>query len=724
MQTSLSSADCLERNSAPLCRSLLRQIVGKSWVSRRDLWYNPHMPVIVPVIAATIASVAELRQAVWSDGRADDAFAVTCTVSAVTRIEDRMCAYWITDGVSYGYVRTTNNVCPAAGERIVARGHVGADSFGWTRAFVESAERLGVGELPTPVSATPEQLNDEALDGRTVVMRGIVTDIVRDEIDPGWRFLLMRTEAGPFFAAVSVAGNVSLDHLVGATVSAKGIANVLPDGGKRKFQTPQLTVSDIADITVVVPTDDDPRHATPIPDNSRQSIGNVRYKSVAALSRMGMRSVEGWVVAVFEHGAELLVKTASEQVFGATLRRAPAPAYGERVVVAGFPTTDLFMIKLTKAIWENAPGSAMREEDIADLPKDFAMENVLRELCAKGRTVRIAGRVVDEGASSFSVQVGRHVVKVDASGMATPPAMPQTGSEVEVVGTCVRNTSAIASRTLFPRTEGFTVVPRSPSDVRIRRSPPWWTPAKMLVLVSALALALLGTFAWNRILRRIVERRSRQLFKTEIAKAESDLRVDERTRLAAEIHDAISQTLTGVSFQIDAAEKTLPTDIDASAGFLSVARNTLLSCREELRRCIWDLRNDTLAAPDFAEAIRRTVRPCVGTAEVSVRFAVKRAHLTDTTAHAVLSIVRELSVNAVRHGRARRILISGEQRNGTISFSVCDDGCGFDPSSHPGPAQGHFGLQGIKERVAKLRGRVAIKSAPGSGTKITVEIGK
>ena len=682
------------------------------------------MTAIVPVIIAAITSVAELRQAVWSDERTGDEFAVTCTVSAVTRVEDSMCAYWITDGTSYGYVRTTNNVCPAAGDRVVAHGHVGADKFGWTRAFVESAERLGAGELPVPVSATPEQLNDEALDGRTVVMRGVVTDIVRDEIDPGWRFLLMRPETGPFFAAVSARENVSLDHLIGATVSAKGVANVLPDGGKRKFQTPQLTVSDIADITVVVPADDDPRHAMPIPDNSQQSMENVRYKSVAALSRMGMRSVEGWVIAVLEHGAEILVKTKSGQVFGAALRHAPAPAYAERVVVAGFPETDLFMIKLTKAIWEAAPGPAMQEDEIANLPKNFAMENVLRDLCAKGRIVRIAGRVVDDDAPSFSVLVGRHVVKVDASGMTEPAAMPQTGSEVEIVGTCVRNTSAIASRTRFPRTEGFTVVPRSPSDVRILRSPPWWTPAKLLVLVSALALALLGTFAWNRILRRLVERRSRQLFKAEIAKAESDLRVDERTRLAAEIHDAISQTLTGVSFQIDAAEKTLPTDTNATAGFLSVARTTLLSCREELRRCIWDLRNDTLASPDFAEAIRRTVRPCVGTAEVSVSFEVKRTHLTDTTAHAVLSIVRELAVNAVRHGRARRIAVSGRQQNETISFSVRDDGCGFDPSSHPGQAQGHFGLQGIKERVAKLRGKVTVESTPGSGTTITVEIGK
>ena len=183
------------------------------------------MTFLVPALATAIASVAELRQAVWSDGHIGDTFAVTCTVSAVTRVEGHMRAYWITDGRDYGYVRTTNDVRLAASERAVVRGHVGADTYGWTRAFVESAERLGTGELPPPLDATPEQLNDEALDGRTVVMRGTVTDIVSDEIDPGWRFLLMRTETTPFFAAVRVREGVSLDNLLGTTVSARGVAS-------------------------------------------------------------------------------------------------------------------------------------------------------------------------------------------------------------------------------------------------------------------------------------------------------------------------------------------------------------------------------------------------------------------------------------------------------------------------------------------------------------------
>ena len=89
-----------------------------------------------------------------------------------------------------------------------------------------------------------------------------------------------------------------------------------------------------------------------------------------------------------------------------------------------------------------------------------------------------------------------------------------------------------------------------------------------------------------------------------------------------------------------------------------------------------------------------------------------------------MNIIRELSVNAVRHGSAHHIWIAGEHQKNTVRFSVKDDGTGFDPQKRPGPMQGHFGLQGIKERVAKLGGSLSIKSTLGKGTKITVEICK
>jgi signal transduction histidine kinase len=89
-----------------------------------------------------------------------------------------------------------------------------------------------------------------------------------------------------------------------------------------------------------------------------------------------------------------------------------------------------------------------------------------------------------------------------------------------------------------------------------------------------------------------------------------------------------------------------------------------------------------------------------------------------------MNIIRELSVNAVRHGSARHIWIAGEHKDNTIRFSVKDDGVGFVPENRPGPTQGHFGLQGVKERVAKLGGSLTIKSEIGKGSKIIVEIGK
>ena len=148
----------------------------------------------------------------------------------------------------------------------------------------------------------------------------------------------------------------------------------------------------------------------------------------------------------------------------------------------------------------------------------------------------------------------------------------------------------------------------------------------------------------------------------------------------------------------------------------------LRSCRTELRRCIWDLRNDALDEKDFSAAIRQTLSPVIGNAALFVRFNVSRAHLNDITAHAILSILRELAYNAVHHGEAKNIRIAGERTATEIRFSLRDDGCGFDSRSCPGPAEGHFGLSGIRDRVGHLGGYFTIESTPGKGTRAFVSI--
>ena len=114
----------------------------------------------------------------------------------------------------------------------------------------------------------------------------------------------------------------------------------------------------------------------------------------------------------------------------------------------------------------------------------------------------------------------------------------------------------------------------------------------------------------------------------------------------------------------------------------------------------------------------------VGTAVLRVRFNVPRARLGDSLIHAVTCVIRELVSNAVRHGRATDLAVAGDLTDGLLAFSVRDNGCGFDSSRCAGVADGHFGLEGIRERVTRLGGTFSISSAAGGGThaKVTIPV--
>ena len=84
--------------------------------------------------------------------------------------------------------------------------------------------------------------------------------------------------------------------------------------------------------------------------------------------------------------------------------------------------------------------------------------------------------------------------------------------------------------------------------------------------------------------------------------------------------------------------------------------------------------------------------------------------------------MRELAVNAARHGKATEIRVAGAIDIDQLQFSVADNGCGFDPKAAPGPAEGHYGLLGVTERIEGLEGKMKIESAPRRGTKVTISL--
>jgi signal transduction histidine kinase len=95
--------------------------------------------------------------------------------------------------------------------------------------------------------------------------------------------------------------------------------------------------------------------------------------------------------------------------------------------------------------------------------------------------------------------------------------------------------------------------------------------------------------------------------------------------------------------------------------------------------------------------------------------------LTDVLENHLLRIGQEAVTNAVKHGQAGRILLHLDFCTEKVTMTVEDDGCGFDVGTALGVSRGHFGLEGMRERVKRIGGTLALKSSPGGGTKLVVE---
>ncbi len=322
----------------------------------------------------------------------------------------------------------------------------------------------------------------------------------------------------------------------------------------------------------------------------------------------------------------------------------------------------------------------------------------------------------------FYLECNGYILPVDISANPTAVGKLAIGSVIEVTGVCVTDIENWRPNLVFPHIKEVMLVTRSPDDIVILTQPPWWTSERLTMVIGSLLLVLIGFLVWNRALQALAEKRGKALANEELERLESDLKVCERTRLAVELHDSIAQNLTGVAMEIDTAlraETPLP---PLTAQHMNRALRTIDSCRGELRNCLWDLRSQALEEPDMNRAITLTLSQTLGKAKLSVRFNVPRSRFTDNTAHTILRIIRELAANAVRHGHATEIKIAGSLEDEILKFSVRDNGCGFNPDRCLGVLDGHFGLQGIRERIARFEGELRIESTPGKGTYVSVAI--
>lgn len=621
------------------------------------------------------------------------------------------------------WLRLSDGRTVSPGDVLEVRGRGVPNFVGNRTADVEDFTIVGHDEPPPPLDVDLREIdsgNRAALIYRTIRTRGIVIRAFHDEIDPRFHHLILRRGSVTLHASVPAAGLAAdeLGRLPGAEVRITGTF-MLHQGGRRIFSGNTVYIPSAEQIETVRGADDDTCDAPPLEDAS--------HMDPAVIVSTDLRRVEGVVKAVW-HGDRFLVGTDNgRDVTVSLVSQRDPPAVGSRVLVVGFPDTDLFHVNLidgrvVRSKASSAPAEAAAATCIANLLSDGSRRRF--DVSQHGRAIRISGTVAGQPSVDWRIDLrdGGFTLPVDVSACPEVAQRLREGCTAEAAGVCIVETDSWRPNVVVPQVKGMALVVRSPDDVRIVSGPPLLTVGRLSAAVVVLLTFLIGVIAWNRVLNGLVNRRSRELIKEQIARTVSQLKVGERTRLAVELHDALSQNLAAVACLVGAARRAAGAGDATADRQLATTERILNSCRTELKHCLFDLRGDMLEKPRFEDAIRATLDQLHAAAEIAVRFNVPRKRMTDSTAHAILCIIRELVSNAVCHGKADRIQVAGSIEGETLKFSVRDNGTGFDPASAPGPREGHFGLDGIRGRVHRIGGDVRIDSTPGGGTYAAVTL--
>jgi signal transduction histidine kinase len=216
-----------------------------------------------------------------------------------------------------------------------------------------------------------------------------------------------------------------------------------------------------------------------------------------------------------------------------------------------------------------------------------------------------------------------------------------------------------------------------------------------------------------------------QLRETEEAAANARFAamLDERTRIAFELHDTLLQGFTGVGLKLVAVAngRECPPELAAELqDVINVARKTLANARH----AIWDMRPVPTPGTDFIDTLRTAIEEQLRGIDLRHEFAVEGTHrpASPDAETAVFRVTLEAIANAVKHAAARCVRVALTYEPARIHLKVSDDGCGFivDPEfrSHGG----HLGLLGMRERAGRANGTLSVRSKPGSGTEIDLHI--
>ena len=604
----------------------------------------------------------------------------------------------------------------AVGDTVEVLGSTESGRFAMSVAATNITVKSAGGRLPPTLPATAADLVSGRYDCRRVAVEGTVACVYENAgSEKRESQLLLRTITGEIMVFIDeTLPSAELRGLLDCDVRATGVVFPIMNA-RNEMVGARVGCDGLADVEIV-------QHAPPTPFDA-EAIDPHRLTPITPAGAIRTRrTTHAVVTACTPHGFYCLLDDDTPLLVLVDDDARPQP--GTVVEVAGYLTSRNFLAAIEHTIWRPSKRSATLPDPIPLTRTDILTDGIShsgKHPDFDGRIVTITGSLIQRGISPE----GHPFLVIDLDGYPVAALAPD-GTDFSAFGEdCVVAVTGVAVMSFegeYPaldnlRVTGFRLALRDTGDVVVLSRPSWWTPGRLLAVIGGL-LALVGIFIYRSVrLARIVERRTAQLFAQRRQTLELQTRTDERTRLATDLHDSLEQELTGTAMQLEAARIALEHNPALAPKKLAQASSQLAETRAELHRTVWGLRDPLIREGRLVEALRKKyLNGTVGGATKIVLVDLAPGlNLPGVVTYHLFQAASEAVTNALKHAQAKTVTIKAESvpDEDLLVISVTDDGVGFDVAAAPGPDQGHFGLQGMRERMARIHGTCAIESRKG-----------
>ena len=600
-----------------------------------------------------------------------------------------------TRGIFASYQALSNSPAPLLGERWEIEGVTEAGSF----APMVQARRMRFlcqDLLPRPVQPTWDQLINGSLDTQYIQLRGLVTETHDD-------LLSLLTQWGKIQVRVVNPNPLSLRQYENTVVRVRGCLLALWDADTHQLKIGEFRlVNALIDIDRSAPADPFAAAAKTVQELLLFDLGVSSFQPVKVAGQFLAERNGECFLAQATNGLRFIPKTKAEW------------NAGDLIEVAGFPELGGPSPVLREAVARRvgqAPLPAARPLQPDDLVEPGVDSTLVRIEAVLVNCRQTRGELVLELQAGWRILVARLRGQNKAI-RSIPP-----GSRLELTGVYVAEGGGPA---LQRGVESIELLLPSASDVHLLAVPPWWTLRRLLSVLGVMTMVLGAAMLWLLTLKRRVNTQTRIIRE----KVEREATLEERARIARELHDTLEQALAGIGLQLSALAAMLKEAPAESVRMLNVARSMVHHGQEEARRTVRNLRLLALEKTDLPTALSRMAASvsAPGQVPVEVRVTGAPAPLPATVESHLLRIGQEATANALKHARPTFVHLTLRYAPAHVQLEIADDGCGYDAAEIPRGDAGHFGLLGMRERVEKIGGSLEILSSPGAGTIVRVMI--